>query len=631
MNHVRLNAYRGFLLAALLEGVLTLYYVLRLPSEHHNAVLLGYTLERALMVLAIFALLALLAALTVRSAFDRRWLAAWGERIDTRLLPGDRLLVAGIVLAVTAGFSLGLHAMLASPFGQHFGPMRALDERAGAALVWAGAVCLQALGVILVTYPQVYRQPGFVRVSVVARSLLVSVTVFLTLFQWSMLALQEAALASIPYWWGHFQPKPFTARDVLFPLMLGLALLTLRLVLGQPDRRLRNLAMVMLLGYALQAGFGFIDGGGFESLRLKLVNSGQNRYAVNTAADPELYRALVNYDARYGQDMILGTKPPGGLGFYILLKDLSDLGRPPGSTAERYLGLTVFASYIFPALAVLVAVALTRLSLKLGRPELGLIATLAVFATPNFLLDQGQLDQYLYPLFFTAIVALLVWTTRSRSIALALLSGGLTFVAVYVSFSLLPLLLIGAVWLGLDPILDRSEGRLTEAARLLAGFAAGLLAAAALFRFGLNYDPLMRYQSALAAHRTHKLFEGGLAEIGLAAVQNNLEFALWTGLPLVCLSLYRVIRGLARLLRGRGGSHERLAAVLALTYLGLNLFGQTRGEVGRLWLFMLPLIALYAVDQARDLQGDRRSPLYLLIGAQLVTAYLTFKFQDFFG
>jgi hypothetical protein len=65
-------------------------------------------------------------------------------------------------------------------------------------------------------------------------------------------------------------------------------------------------------------------------------------------------------------------------------------------------------------------------------------------------------------------------------------------------------------------------------------------------------------------------------------------------------------------------------------YLVLNLFGQTHGEVGRLWIFMTPLIALFAASELAALFKCERSAFtYFFITAQLATTLIVFLAHDF--
>jgi hypothetical protein len=71
-----------------------------------------------------------------------------------------------------------------------------------------------------------------------------------------------------------------------------------------------------------------------------------------------------------------------------------------------------------------------------------------------------------------------------------------------------------------------------------------------------------------------------------------------------------------------------MVAFLA-SFLALNLLGQTHGEVGRLWLFLLPLVAIAAVIPLQRWYGKHSAIPALVLTLQLITALLTFLYQDF--
>jgi hypothetical protein len=66
---------------------------------------------------------------------------------------------------------------------------------------------------------------------------------------------------------------------------------------------------------------------------------------------------------------------------------------------------------------------------------------------------------------------------------------------------------------------------------------------------------------------------------------------------------------------------------LALTLILLNVFGNTRAEVARLWLFTLPVFSLLISNQMKLLPFSQRMNHVFVVGTQLVTAFLIFIYQ----
>jgi hypothetical protein len=73
-----------------------------------------------------------------------------------------------------------------------------------------------------------------------------------------------------------------------------------------------------------------------------------------------------------------------------------------------------------------------------------------------------------------------------------------------------------------------------------------------------------------------------------------------------------------------------MALVLLAAIAFLLLFGHTKGEVARLWLFSVPVACILAADMLERRFGDHlRYTLVVLVGLQAITVYLTKRFQDF--
>ena len=109
-----------------------------------------------------------------------------------------------------------------------------------------------------------------------------------------------------------------------------------------------NLILLVLLGFGLQAGFGFIEGQGFESLRLKFVESFHKGFAEYAVDNPDALIAMMDYEHIYSEDINLGTKPPGALLIYILVQKTTQFFFPAGDFTGRFLNLTQAVPTSFP-------------------------------------------------------------------------------------------------------------------------------------------------------------------------------------------------------------------------------------------------------------------------------------------
>ena len=96
------NAYRIFLALTTLEGVVALFFLLRITSMDRNAQIMGYSLRRLGVAFIALIIVLFFAYLTIRAFFDERWLDRLRHWLETKLVPGDRLLVVTFTLTAVA-------------------------------------------------------------------------------------------------------------------------------------------------------------------------------------------------------------------------------------------------------------------------------------------------------------------------------------------------------------------------------------------------------------------------------------------------------------------------------------------------------------------------------------------------
>ena len=73
-----------------------------------------------------------------------------------------------------------------------------------------------------------------------------------------------------------------------------------------------------------------------------------------------------------------------------------------------------------------------------------------------------------------------------------------------------------------------------------------------------------------------------------------------------------------------------LLAVFLVLYLVLNVAGQTRSEVGRLWLFLVPLIMVFITPVIKDIFTSTKRGVYFIIALQFISTFIMFIYQDFY-
>ena len=170
--------------------------------------------------------------------------------------------------------------------------------------------------------------------------------------------------------------------------------------------------------------------------------------------------------------------------------------------------------------------------------------------------------------------------------AVAGLAGGLALLVSYGSAAFLAIAGLAAL---AGAAADRTAARLAVAAALTAlVVAAGVIAATA----ALGHEPLAAARNALAIH--HAAYTAARS-YALWLLFNPLDLAVFLGVPVAVLALARGMEAARATLDGRAEAADRFTAVLALGLGLLWLSGATRGEVGRIWIPLMPLLLVAAL------------------------------------
>ena len=190
-----------------------------------------------------------------------------------------------------------------------------------------------------------------------------------------------------------------------------------------------------------------------------------------------------------------------------------------------------------------------------------------------------------------------------------MLGGG----ALLVSYGAAAFLAIG----GLAALVATGVGwRRATAVAALAGAISGVVA------FGLpallGHEPVRALTTALSIHR--EMYTAPRS-YGLWLAFNPLDLALFLGVPVAVGGVLALVASVRR--APRGGRGDPLARFRVAVFGGvavLLILGVTRGEVGRLWIPLMPLLLVAGLGGAED-TPDRRSSL--VDGAVLAALTLT--------
>ena len=440
-------------------------------------------------------------------------------------------------------------------------------------------------------------------------------------------------------------------------LILGVALpFVVWLVCGkgeEPSRRriVFGLAVLMIFGFFLQHGVALSEGRGANGMRDRIVYSGHAEFARTGSRDMSAWDVLTGYESFMelpGQSFAR-SKPPGQLLFYMALSSVADvvmLGQEsnealrPRIIDHRHRRLVDFATIAMPMLSTLVVIPLTLLASYYLPRRLVLYPALVLLLSAPTVLITLHLDQALYPLIATTLWALAARAgTMTRRIgAWSAAAGAIAWLGVFVSFSLLPTIVIAMVITGTVIPTDTVAGKSRRLLPAAVGFVSAFVLLAVLAKFLANYDMIFRFRSAMAHHQAwiiaHHPQWRGWPELPrlrlLSAALNLTEFGYWVGIPLVGLLGSAILVGIRSLARRRATGIEWMAPCVGLVLVAASLFGGSIGEVARLWIFMVPLVVLVAVERLGKLAGRRTQTfLFALSAAQLAWTFLLKAKQDF--
>lgn len=512
---------------------------------------------------------------------------------------------------------------------KYFGFLSSISHIAAPTLTWITIFSIQTLATLSIHYKT--QLANFWRNRTIMYWAEIGLIISATFFHFFVLILQLKTFLLIPGWKWYFFIKSLSNTHWFFLAIMAITFLGIALIFLIQKKQLLKVVILIVLGITIQVGFGFVEGKGFESLRIKRYVGTVFNYAEVASHEPDIRDVIFRYEEKYGSDWYLGTKPPGLLLGYIATERISGFFNPETTPEGRFLRMTTFASVVFPFISFLVIIPLYFFSKSFFSSDDSILPGLLFIVCPSVILIPLFFDQVFYPLFFVCILLMLLSAIKRNSALMMFITGCLAYLAVYFSFSLLPLIPLAVVWLGVDYLINHKGKKLLAVCLLAFVFSLGLLIMLGTFRIAFNYDFFQRYAHAMELHRRAKEYIPGIGQLVKSLLLNNAEMLTWTGFPITILFCFGVIRSFTNVFHGKVESLDPLLVAFVITYLALNIFGQTNGEVQRLWLFLVPIIVLFSAREVLLIFNKKSIGVNLIILLQLVTIFLIFRFQDFYA
>lgn len=413
----------------------------------------------------------------------------------------------------------------------------------------------------------------------------------------------------------YFAKKDFAAFALSAMLAIGLAFFVVRCVPTTDRLRRRGyisrILGVCLLGAMFQLSVEISSPQGLCKWGLLCSDQIESYFIVSHRDCQSVADALLNHRQR------IENLPPhhssvNPAGWYVLDRAIIEFYEGHPAAAERVyqytpdeMGWFYFSvlgrRYPYAVHATLATIVLVNrlaswliglpigwlVAMRFGR-RAALVATAACYLVPAHVMFAPRVDT-VYPTFAAIIWALSYYAARSRSWPVAALAAALAGGGLFFSLSYLVVTAIaGAMALG-----EWWRARRVDYRSLAAAVVA--FVTAALVPLVAAYEPFSVWSINLAKNaQFNELWRGS---VWWRAV-NPLEFAVGVGLPAATLLLFRICHDVRR--RQFDALLWSWLAVLTL----LDLSGANRGEVARLWIFMMPLAVALAVEWF-DLDASR--------------------------
>ena len=647
---------RIYLLQGIAAGLCALLLALQTASEARSAVWFGFSYARLALMAVLLVLWLAWLVLTIAMWRSPARASQFLQAADGWLVGQQRLapfmLHAGIVLVPALVVMIIIlrtpldFAAYGSLAPTTFPTIYSMVTRFLPLLCWLFWLAFSGLLVVGLRYWQALRKPATWHARHWLNSCILLLAGLASLAYGFVLIFQLRFFANNPAWYWQLAVLPFNLRAIwLAGLVMGLLALACWLFLAR-NRRLAALVLLGVAGVVFQMGIGYVDGGGLAAFRDRYLLRYHSSYLRHASENQlSIVENIRRYEELHSESQFTRTKPPGLLAFYIGLDQLVN-GFPSTYSAPERLARTAWlVTYSFPLLSMLVLVLIyvfARRLLEQSLPDLGLIAAALFVVCPNIMLFSLYPDQAIYPGLFLVCAWLVIEVVRRQSLWLAFLLGLGLYLLTFFAFTFLPLFTFAGLFLLVDYWLHRRERRLLWQIWFGLAFLAGTLSAYLTLLGLFNYDFFTRFSMTVAINHAFDFY----TRVGLqppfgpeslstrvpqalqAAWINNLDFASTVGFAIYILFAAQAIRLLVRFARGDRQPADGVLFSLLLNFIVLNAAGTAQGEVGRLWMFWVPVVVLLAAKELKPWVARDRRVLLGVLAVQVIMVFLTHYFQD---
>ncbi|MBI9044533.1 MAG: hypothetical protein JEZ06_08610 [Anaerolineaceae bacterium] len=623
----------------LIEGIIALFFLAESGSMEKNTWLLGYSKSMIGLLIIIVVLLVALGLFLwkfIKKTDFQTKVLNWIDKIFRRkfflldwTIWNIIFIIIGLIMVVTIdSIQNTMASLLSVQFDYLISIYKGVILRSLPILIWLILSSIQVQLFLIFEFEHIYREESFFSIWRVFQIITIVLMIGFTIFQWLILVFQLRFFHSLPYWFWKFYDKPLKHSWFLIIIYLVVIFISV-LVLRKKKNYWIAVLLLIGLGAFIQFGLAFAEGSGIATLQQNFILKGHFRYPIFVSMEtPGFWETIRNYEIVAQYDNFFNTKPPGVIGLYILFQKALEIIWPANSFEVRYSHMTLMMAYIAPLISMITVWLLTIISKKIFSNSDPFLPGLLYLTIPAVVLTPLFLDQFLYPILTMVLLICSVQTMQKKSITWALMGGILSYISIFISFSLLPIIFLSALWMLLLYLQNLGEFDLKMMGKLAGGWIAGFLILFLIFYIVSDYDIITRYSTAMAGHKWHKEYQSGFQQIKDAFILNNAEFSSWIGFPLVLLFILQIFRTLIAFIKKKSTSLDSFLLAFLIMFTILNVSGQTRSEVARLWIFIMPIIAIFSSVELDKLFRKRQKGILLIISLQIITTFALFKFQD---
>jgi len=441
---------------------------------------------------------------------------------------------------------------------------------------------------------------------------------------------------------------PSLAAAVAVGAAIGAGVLVLAVLRsgGQPTRTVAAvlLAAILVASLLVAVGLAASDPGLWASGALAVISDTSMGYYGQALSLSGVSDAFSYHSARVASTRVpdrVRTHPPGPIIFFYLLRqwleyapgvidwgeaalaqrDISPAqfhgiarGLAQAPISRRDAALAVPITFILTVLGAVVVLPAYGIGAVAFDRRTGLVAALLAGTVPSLLHFVPSIDGIGAVL---ALTCLWLWVlaVRRAEVWLYILAALGAVVMLLWSFGYVMLLVLAVIMA--IPVWGQTYP--DEMSRHLRGAAWGIVVFAAVHQLlssGLEYNILVALPASVAVHR--QVLAAAGRSYWLWLPMNLYDFLLFMGPALAAMSVAAIYNGLKQQ-RWPALPQGLVIGLLVIVAL-LLLSGSTRGEVGRIWVFLMPLAALPVAYYVARLSDAR----FVGVGAALIGLQVCF-------